>query len=394
VLPFDALVLLAQAYGGSIGLAVVASALYGRWVQRHEGEQAAAKLDGAEGLGLLYSLGSVMVCFIWLDGAATLRQAIGLVSPFGSASFPVALGVAVAFVVSLGLNVATWYIPLTVARVVAVDTDETVDERLAAFATGSSLTAVLLVLPLAVMFSPPFDVAKALASLVAAQVLWALLAPRHTIATHRTTPPSAAERERLNAAFSDVEFEPQTIRTIALDTNPNGMMLHDIPGRQQVLVSDYFLAVADDEQLRVEATEIDYLSRTWFREGRLAVLLGTLLACVWLLSPLAPASNALVFLLVVLVTVIAGTLLLQLSKTYYRADSATADRVGARRLLEYNEWWLDVSDKQRDHGLFYTLLLSEPPTERRLERLREMADDEPSPTDGGQAAADDPNPAD
>ena len=40
------------------------------------------------------------------------------------------------------------------------------------------------------------------------------------------------------------------------------------------------------------------------------------------------------------------------------------------------------------------LLLSEPPAERRIERLREMADDEPSPTDSGQAAADDPNPAD
>lgn len=394
MIPLDSVVPLAQVYGVSVGLAVVVSMGYGRWVQRYESERAATKLDRAERLGRWYSVGVVFVCVIWFDAPATVRQAVGVVSPFSPASFPAALAVTVAFVGLIALNVLLWYVPLAVARVAAVDTAETVGERLAVFGVEVFMMGVIAFLPGAVVFSPTVDVTELLASLVAAEVLWLLLAAEYTMATHRTAPPSAAERERLEAAFSNVEFDPQTIRTIPLDTNRNGMMLHDIPGRQLVLVSDYFLSVASDDQLRVAATQVDYFSRTWFREGRMAVLSGALLACVWLISPLAPASTVVGLLLAVLACCIAATLLWRLSGTYHRADDAIADRIGARRLLEYHEWWLDASDAKRDHGLFHTVLSSEPPVERRLERLREMVDDDPSATDRGPPPADDPNPAD
>ncbi|MFC6756848.1 hypothetical protein ACFQER_09365 [Halomicroarcula sp. GCM10025894] len=156
-----------------------------------------------------------------------------------------------------------------------------------------------------------------------------------------------------------------------------------IPGRRTVLVAEQFLSNADDSQLRVALSHLDAICRTGFTERRTALLSGGLLGCAFLLSPLSPLSafRTLLALAALAAGVVAG--LWRLSAKLYRADRVTADRVGARELLALFEWWLDeCGQPESTHGRLATVLHSQPPQNRRLDRLRERADgDDPNPAD-------------
>jgi len=108
-----------------------------------------------------------------------------------------------------------------------------------------------------------------------------------------------------------------------------------------------------------------------------------LLACAWLLSPLSPVAGLATLLVFTVVVVGTAVLLWRLSLQIYRADNTAADRVGARELLALFEWWLDeCGQPESTHGRLATVLTSQPPQNRRLDRLRERADgDDPNPAD-------------
>lgn|GEM_PF-2062275 len=379
----------AWAFAVLTALAVVSSSLYGWWVQRYDGERAVAKLDRAVTVGKVYSILGVSITLDWFGMPAAVRESAASVSTFSAASFPATLVGAAVFVVVVAVNAAMWYLPLAVAKVTALDTDETVETLLRKAALTVLLVGIMSFFPVTVALSPTLGLFDYPAALTAAVALYLLFYVEYFLLRKPRRPPSAAERERLDRAFAALELDPRRLRVLSMDADELiDMGYLGLVNPEMVVVPEHVLSAVDDERLRVLATGVDSISRTPFVAGRTAVLAGSALAAVWLLSPLAPASSGVRLLLLAGVCLVAAASLWRLRVYVYRADSATADRVGARMLLEHYEWWLEFSGEDRTHGRLWTVLLSQPPLAQRLSRLRAMADG------ASPSATDDPNPAD
>lgn len=370
-------------------LAVVSSSFYSWWVQRYDGERAVAKLDRAATVGKVYSILGVSIALDWSGTPVAVRQSVASISTFSAASFPVTLTAVAVFVVLVAVNAAMWYLPLALAKVVALDADETVDELLGRATLTVLFASAMMFCPLVVAQSPTLGLFDYPAALTAAGALYLLFSMEYYLLSQPRWPPSAAERERLEAAFAALELDPRRIRILSMDADEViDIGYLGLVNPEMVVIPERVLSVVDDERLRVLVTGLDSISRTPFVAGRTAVLVGSALAAVWLLSPLAPASDGVRLLLLTGVCLVAAASLWRFRMYVYRADSATADRIGARTLLEHYEWWLEFSGEDRTHSRIRTVLFSHPPLAQRMSRLRERVDDEVPTT------TDDPNPAD
>ncbi|MBX0286956.1 hypothetical protein EGH22_11500 [Halomicroarcula sp. F28] len=365
---------------------VVASTLYARRVRRYDSERAAAMLDSAGGT-VLGAFATVAVLALVGSNAAPLNDGLAVAFPAGGWRFVGTVSVAALFAGLLAGGILVCYVPLAFALVTATETDRTAPELLGRLARPLLVYALVLTPLLTVRWWPQFGLAALLATLAALRALWHLLSPQLVRFTHRTRPLREEERERLEAASAAVEFEPHAVSVLDSERSPMlGMSYFGIPGRRTVLVAEQFLSNADESQLRVALSHLDAICRTRVTERRTAILSGGLLGCAFLLSPLSPLSafGTLLALAALAAGVVAG--LWRLSAILYRADRVTADRVGARELLALFEWWLDeCGQPESTHGRLATVLTSQPPQDRRLDRLRERADD-PAEPDGQNPA--------
>lgn len=372
--------------------AVTASmALYGWRVQRYESERAAAKLDRAVGEGRVYSilltLAGVALLAIFAGGR---NELLGLYLPAGVPRLLGTVGLAAGFVGLLALGTLCWYAPLAYARVAATETERTVPDLLGMFGRTLLVYSGMLVVPLTAWLTPQFGAVGVLATLAVQRALYHVFRPGVTRFRCRTRPSTTDERDRLEAASAATEFEPSAICVVESDRAVGtGTSYDGLPRRRTVFTTDSFLSAADDTQLRAAFTQLDSLRQTGFIERRTAIVSGGLLACAWLLSPLSPVAGLATLLVFAVVVAGAVVLLWRLSLQIYRADSTAADRVGARELVALTEWWLEeCGEDESTHGRLTTVLTSQPPQNRRLDRLRERFDDPVEPS------ADDTNPAD
>lgn len=358
------------------GVATAATILYGWRAQRYESERAAAMLDRAVGEGRVYSilvaLAGIALLAIF---AGPLNELLDLYLPASVPRLLGTVGLVAGFVGLLALGALCWYAPLAYARVAATETERTVTGLLGRFGRTLLVYGGLLVAPLVALLTPQFGVAGALATLAVQRALYHVFRPRVTRFRCRTRPPTEAERDRLDAASAATEFEPGAMCVVASDrARGTGTSYDGLPRRRTVFITDPFLSAADDAQLRTALVQLDSLRETGFIERRTAIVSGGLLACAWLLSPLSPGAG---LATVLLLAVVGGAvaLLWRLSAQLYRADSTAADRVGARELVALTEWWLDeCGEGASTHGWLTTVLTSQPPQTRRLDRLRERVD--------------------
>jgi hypothetical protein len=193
-------------------------------------------------------------------------------------------------------------------------------------------------------------------------------APQLSRLTGPTRRPDDDERARLASLCDRAGLDP--VGLLVRETRGSeqaSALLRGPPGRRTLLVTDHFLAAYDDETAVALLASNAASARRYHLEQRIAPVVAGILSLLLVLDGTAPWWSPLGVLLAAVPLYWWGY------RRVYAADAAAADRVGADQLLAA----IDRAREVNDHGggsLLVGALVMRPPVERRVERLRELAD--------------------
>ncbi|SFS11733.1 Zn-dependent protease with chaperone function [Halomicrobium zhouii] len=366
---------------------VVSMATHAWRLRRLDREIAVRKWRGANrGVGVLVWIPFPLLLGLAGLGVAVRRTTVDFAGLSSSHPLPYLAEAAALLAVAVPANVAVYTVGAAVAREYR-DLDRSLPSTVGRATVGIAMLALFALVPVTVFVVPWLGTAALVASLLFVYLAWWLTWWTTRNLLHSVREPTAAERERLAAAFAGTGFEPQTTRVVntAPEEKVNAALSGPAPWRS-VVVTNYLLETADDEVLRAIAGNLAVADRLRAPErgiARVAGVFAAIAVALFLLQP--PWSSAAVL------ACLLGFSLLQWHsrRVVYRMDEAAADLVGAEALLAAFTWRVERHGAPLDHSVLRTVFTGVPP---RRERMRRLIDDpDVAPSDLVQTTDEEPD---